>query len=353
MLSEEAINTIKKAIKFKYDEHVSHLLSIPRRHLDTIAPNKGLPIINILEGLNSDTASEITRYGESLKLEVARVLKAIEVFNFSEEDKEVILRIIDDLCLPDIYKKRFTIMLESLELKVKSYGMAFDIQDFRVDIPRSYCDTGAENATRRIKAIIANDLSCLVLKSQGKPVVVPDKEAKQGIEHRSKLSVVKKIWADPVLSKVIATIILGIGALCWAWLHNIPKTGNAATPRVPPIVVEITNSSKSKVDVAVRGDFYLWLPGPSAQHTFGKYEFRTLEDKPLNAEVFTIDPTAKTRMLAHIMNQEFYSNMLKRADCDIALMVRKANGGHQTTADLPFTKEAIKKYYTTVDIGTK
>ena len=51
------------------------------------------------------------------------------------------------------------------------------------------------------------------------------------------------------------------------------------------------------------------------------------------------------------MNQELYGRVLEQADCDIAFMIRKARGGHKTTDNVPFTKEAIDKYCTTVDIG--
>lgn len=166
MLSEEALKTIRKAIKFKYDEHVSQLLSIPERHLDKIIPNKGFPIVKILEGLNADTAKELREYGHVLQTEIARILEKLGTSNFSEEDKELILHLLEDYCSPDIYKKRFDIMLNSIERKVKSYGMAFDIQDYRPDIPKSCCDVGAENSTRRIKAIISNELNCLVVRNQ-------------------------------------------------------------------------------------------------------------------------------------------------------------------------------------------
>jgi len=55
MLSEKSLETIRRAIRFKYDKHVGRLISIPDRHLHRIVPNKGLPISDILKGFNADT----------------------------------------------------------------------------------------------------------------------------------------------------------------------------------------------------------------------------------------------------------------------------------------------------------
>ena len=124
-------------------------------------------------------------------------------------------------------------------------------------------------------------------------------------------------------------------------------------PGVPPIVLEITNSSEEPIAVAARGDFFLWLPGPDARHTIGKFELHSLDGDTPDSGTFTVAPSAKVRVLAHVMNQDLYGRILEQADCDIAFMVRKGGGGHRTTDNLPFTKDAIDKYFTTVDIGAE
>ena len=156
-----------------------------------------------------------------------------------------------------------------------------------------------------------------------------------------------------IISVTILAVIAGVAALLTN-IETIKKhfTPSPASPGVPPVVVEITNSSKNTISVVTRGDFFLWLPGPGARHSIGKYEFRTLKNTPLESLVFTVKPTEKIRLLAHIMNQDLYGRILKKADCDIAFMVRKASGGVKTTNNLPFTKEAIDKYFTAVDIGS-
>ena len=123
-------------------------------------------------------------------------------------------------------------------------------------------------------------------------------------------------------------------------------------PIVPPIVVEISNSSEVPIDVVSRGDFFLWLPGPEAYHTIGKYELHSFDSNTPDSGIITVDPSSKIRVLAHVMNQDYYGRVLERADCDIGFMIRKVKGGLMTTDNMPFTKEAIDKYCTTVDIGS-
>ena len=122
MIRQESIEAIRKAIKFKYDEHVGKLLSIPNAHLDRIVPNKSIPITDILGGFNKDTGKELSRYGDDIKSEVSRVLEKLKLNEFSEEDKKIILDIIEKHCNPNLYLKRFEIMLSSIERKTSPYG---------------------------------------------------------------------------------------------------------------------------------------------------------------------------------------------------------------------------------------
>ena len=165
-----------------------------------------------------------------------------------------------------------------------------------------------------------------------------------------------RLFAISMRAKIISVAILAVIAGFAALLTNIETikrhfTPSPALPSVPSIVVEVTNSSKNTISVVTRGDFFLWLPGPGARHSIGKYEFRTLKNTQLESLVFTVKPTQKIRLLAHVIDQDLYGRILEKADCDIAFMVRKASGGFKTTNNLPFTKESIDKYFTSVDIG--
>jgi len=156
-------------------------------------------------------------------------------------------------------------------------------------------------------------------------------------------------------TKIIAGTLFAAVAALAALLGNLQKIQSyfQAPSTVPPIVVEVANSSDQAIDVASRGDFFLWLPGPGARHAFGKYELRNPDGTKLESAALTIEPKSDRRLLAHILDQETYAVILERGDCDVAFMVRKANGGHRTTGSLPFTRHAIARYCASVDIGVK
>ncbi len=162
MISQKSIEAIRKAIKFKYDEHVSRLISIPNAHLDKISPNKGMPITDILNDFNKDSGKELNRYGDEIKSEVSRVLEKLQLNEFTEEDKKVILDIVDEYCKPALYLKRFNIMLSSIERKTFSYRQKIDLAKYRIDIPKSLCEVHAHNTARRIRSKIENELDFII-----------------------------------------------------------------------------------------------------------------------------------------------------------------------------------------------
>jgi hypothetical protein len=161
MIRQETIEAINKAIKFKYDEHVSKLLSIPNAHLARILPNRGLST-EILGGFNKDTGKELSRYGDDIRSEVSRVIEKLKLNEFSGEDKKIILNIVEKYCNPDLYLKRFEIMLSSIERKTSSYGQKINLIKKSIDIPRSICEVYARNTTRRIISKIENDLDFFI-----------------------------------------------------------------------------------------------------------------------------------------------------------------------------------------------
>lgn len=114
-----------------------------------------------------------------------------------------------------------------------------------------------------------------------------------------------------MLTVILAVFVAGVAA----FLTNIEKIQKyfgafSSVPTVPPIVVEVTNSSSEPVDAVKRGDFFLWLPGPDARYTFGKFELRKLDGTPLDSETFTVPPFGKVRLLAHVLNQNLYGRIL-------------------------------------------
>jgi len=170
-------------------------------------------------------------------------------------------------------------------------------------------------------------------------------------------------WAQRCASlsrrtKLIAGAVVVSLALLAAALGNLQKIQDyfaepLSPPTVPPIIVEVENSSDEPVEIAARGNFFLWLPGPGARHTIGKYELKHADGSSFDAGTYTVPSNSKKRFFAEVMDQVTYGQVLERADCDIAFMLRKVLGGHKTTSDLPFTKDAINSYCAGVDIGAE
>ncbi len=157
-MNQNALEAVRKALKFKYDEHVGKLISIPNVHIEKIVPNRGIPITDILKGFNDDSAKELSRFGNEILSEISRILDKLKLVDFTENDKDSILEIVDDYCKPDLYLKRFAIMVSSIERKVFSYGQKANIPQNSIELQRTLCEAYARNTTQRIKSKIANEL---------------------------------------------------------------------------------------------------------------------------------------------------------------------------------------------------
>jgi len=120
---------------------------------------------------------------------------------------------------------------------------------------------------------------------------------------------------------------------------------------VPAIDVRLSNSSEETVIVAERGDFVIWLPGPDALHTMGKYEFRKPDNEFFPKGIFPVEPNEIITVMAHVMNESFYAKVLSQEDCDFSLFVARANAGITSTNSIAFTRETIGKYYIEADVG--
>jgi len=161
-MNQNSLDTVRKAIKFKYDEHVGKLLSIPNAHLEMIVPNKGIPLNEILKGFNRDSGQELFRYGNEITTEISRIIEKLNLSEFSGDDKDSIMKIVDEFCIPELYLKRYTIMLSSIERKITSYGLKADLSGNIISLNKAICESYARNNTQRIKSKIENELNCLV-----------------------------------------------------------------------------------------------------------------------------------------------------------------------------------------------
>ena len=135
-------------------------------------------------------------------------------------------------------------------------------------------------------------------------------------------------------------------------LYVINKSQTKTWPHfVPAITVKLSNSSTEEIRIAARSDFFLWLPGSGIRHAIGKYEFHTTDgDVPNNGQI-SVEPNKTVTLYAQVLNQQLYGRILEQAECDISLHIRRVHGGLTFSQNLPFTKEAIKKYYVTADVS--
>jgi hypothetical protein len=156
--------------------------------------------------------------------------------------------------------------------------------------------------------------------------------------------------------KIVAVSITTVVALLATFLAGLEKIGDFITkddpaPSVPAITVRLLNSSDENVIVTQRGDFTIWLPGSDGYHAKGKYEFRGPDGVSSQTGSFIVQPNDTVTLLAQVMNEDLYAKILSQADCDFSLFVARASGGIASTNFIPFTNEAIEKYYIQADVG--
>lgn len=156
--------------------------------------------------------------------------------------------------------------------------------------------------------------------------------------------------------KIFFITVTTFVALLAAFLTNIEKIADFFKTKEPSatvsnIVVKLSNSSEEGVIVSARGDFMLWLPGPGARHKMGKYQFLTANGKSPEDGSLVVPPKETVTVYAKIMNETYFAKILFQSDCDLSLIVYRAGAGLTHTNQMPFTAEAIKKYYFEADVG--
>lgn len=154
-------------------------------------------------------------------------------------------------------------------------------------------------------------------------------------------------------TRVILVSCAAIVAVAAALITQIETIGRffsvaPQAPSVPDIRLNLTNSGDSDVAVMTRGDFILWLGGADAQHTFGKYEILPSKE----SSQIVVKPSKTLSVSMRIMNQELFGQVLTRGDCDLSVIVRRAEGGIVISDGLmPFTLPALQKYSFQVDVA--
>ena len=161
MSIKEVLNT---SYKLAYGEHVSRLLSIPEKYLSEIKPNKKIPYSEIFKSYNSEVVQELNDFGDTLTSETRRVLAEKNVI--SPLDKNEIEDIIESYLKSELYTKRFDIFIDSIGRTLSRYGLAFEPEEYRVDISRSLAEVNSKNTCRKIQVKILNETDILMLRNE-------------------------------------------------------------------------------------------------------------------------------------------------------------------------------------------
>lgn len=155
---------LNRSYKLAYDEHVAELLSIPEKYLEEVRPNKQVRYTELLDAYNSDVARSLNEFGLTLEAETMKVLESKG--SITVHEKGDVQATIEDYLKPELYLKRFEILLESIDRTLSRYGLHFDAERHRVDIPKSLAEVHAKNTCRRIKEKVFNEIDVFMLKSQ-------------------------------------------------------------------------------------------------------------------------------------------------------------------------------------------
>lgn len=155
-------------------------------------------------------------------------------------------------------------------------------------------------------------------------------------------------------AKIVLVSVLAIITTSSTLVKNVdtikPYFQARLTPiEVPLLTVKVLNNTQKDIQVTPRGDLFLWLPGPGARHMVGKYKFiEEINKESAEAEKYRVKSGLEEIFIAQILNQDSYRELLKKEELDLSLSVRPITGGLKFTDNIPFTQDAINKYYFSV-----
>jgi len=164
----------------------------------------------------------------------------------------------------------------------------------------------------------------------------------------------KKHWKLYALAAFIAATL----TLVPFFLSDIADAtkGLFATPvdakasQIPAITVKLSNGDKKAIAVAGRGDFYIWLPGPGARQTIGKYRLLTAKGSSAETDIVRVESESTVTVYAQVVNAKSYVDIFKQEECDISIYIHREGGG-VFTETIPFTKAAIEKNFVKAEVG--
>jgi hypothetical protein len=149
----------------------------------------------------------------------------------------------------------------------------------------------------------------------------------------------------------VAGLVLTILFALWDPRPMIERTFWPKPPiQAPHIVALIHNPEPHGIDLSYRDEFWLWLPSTGgAPRMAGKYEIIASSAGLVHDAIAPVKASGDTRLVVKLMNPQTMTDILKRGDTEICLIFHRPDGSSFISEDIPFTDEAIKKYYTRAD----
>jgi hypothetical protein len=134
-----------------------------------------------------------------------------------------------------------------------------------------------------------------------------------------------------------------------------PTPNRSDTPQIdatqPAILVKIqvTNSGLSEVAIYTQGNFFLTkqLDDGSIQVMKGEYKLTMDDAEGSQGESILTEP-AKTVSIKAIIPSS-YLRLLEKGEYDLYLSFRRIDNTSFVTQTIPFTEEALNKYYLLID----
>ena len=124
--------------------------------------------------------------------------------------------------------------------------------------------------------------------------------------------------------------------------------GLGKKPVVPSVTMTLSNGGSAAKSVFVRSDFVLILPGQDEGDQFGKYE---LESDDREMETIEVPPNQAVTAATHIMNQEFFAEILDDGDCDVRFQLRVGENAVVVSEKIPFTRGAADDWAIDIELS--
>ena len=165
-----------------------------------------------------------------------------------------------------------------------------------------------------------------------------------------------KAWTLPskigVLSGIVTialipTVFVDVKPFVTHWLWP------AKPHHIPNIAVQMKNSGKRDAAFSYRGTLFIWLPGEGAPHIPGTFEIVMENGIGVEPGMISIPSGSSIKVEGKVMNEANLYSYLARGDCEITLFFTRNDGSMFDSGELPFTEEAIHKYYGSTDIANE